>query len=92
MRKRSKWGDFWFTVCVRVICGLILGGLAGVLFGGPFRSGTRGILWHLSHDDFRWVVVWMSAWIIGGAIVSVFTVPYWQWPWYRGRDDDDNAA
>src|SRR5262249_21019879 len=58
-------------------------GLAGLLFG------WRIILRRAARDDARWVVLWLSAWAVGGAFVAAFRIPHWQRPWYRGIVDSE---
>jgi hypothetical protein len=84
--KRSKWPDFLFTIIVRFICGSLLGGLACVFFT------YKGILRSFSHDNTHGPLIWLSLCCAAGGIVAVFTVPYWQTPWYKGvrsRNDDE---
>ncbi len=83
--KQRKWPDFFFTIAVRLVCGMVLGGLACVLFG------YRGILRAFSHSHTHWPLIWLALWAAIGGVIAVFTVPHWQTPWYkgiRGRDDD----
>jgi hypothetical protein len=83
----SKWPDFLFTIAVRFICGVVLGGLACVILF------YRGILRSFSHNHIRTVGIWLAIWCVGGGLVAVFTVPKWQTPWYKGirdrRSDDE---
>jgi hypothetical protein len=84
--KQSKWPDFLFTIAVRLIGGIVLGGLA------CFVLGYRGILRAFSHDNTREPLIWLVLCGLAGGIIAVFTVPHWQTPWYkgiRGRDDDE---
>ena len=77
----SKWPDFLFTIVVRFICGLVLGGMACVLLF------YRGILRSFSHNHIRSVGIWLAIWCVGGGLIAVFTVPKWQTPWYKGIRD-----
>ena len=83
--KKSKWLDFIFTVVVRLICGIILGCLAGLI------AISRYKLWAILGDNTRGPLIVVALFALGGGIVAVFTTPYWQTPWYkgiRGRDGD----
>lgn len=75
--KQSKWPDFLFTITVRFVCGILLGGLACFLFS------WRGILRAFSHDNTHWPLIWLGLCGVGGGVVAAFTVPRWQTPWYR---------
>ena len=75
--KKSKWPDFLFTLAVRFVCGLVLGGLVCFLFG------WRGILRAFSHDNTHWPFIWPGVCGLAGGIVAVFTIPRWQTPWYK---------
>ena len=79
--KQSKWPDFFFTITVRFICGIVLGGLACFFFG------WRGILRAFSHDNTQGPLIWLGLCGLAGGIVAVFTVPRWQTPWYS-RDSE----
>ena len=84
--KKNKWPDFLFTIAVRFLCGIVMGGLACFLFT------WRGILRSFSHDNTRGPLIWLGLCGLIGGLVAVFTVPRWQTPWYKGiggRDDDD---
>jgi hypothetical protein len=84
--KTSKWPDFLFTVLVRFVCGVLLGGLAYFLFF------WRGLLLSFSHDNTKGPLVVMIVCGFIGGIIAVYTIPHWQTPWYkgiRGGDDDD---
>src|SRR5690348_12989167 len=76
--KPSKWPDFVFALAVRLFCGVLLGCLLCLVLG------YRGILRSFSHNHVRAVWVWFGLWGFIGGLVSVFTVPRWQTPWYRG--------
>src|SRR5712664_1739216 len=80
----KRWSDFLFAIGVRVGCGLIIGGLAGLLFG------WRVILRRAARDDSRSVVLWLLAWAVGGALVAVFRIPPWQRPWSKPIFDSDD--
>jgi hypothetical protein len=83
--KPSKWPDFLFTIAVRLICGAVLGCLACFLFF------WRGILRSFSHDHIQGPLLLLLLCGGVGSLIAVFTIPYWQTPWYkgiRGRDDD----
>jgi hypothetical protein len=75
--KQNKWPDFLFTITVRFIFGILLGGLAGFLFS------WSGILHAFSHDNTHVPLIWLGLCGLVGGIVAVFTVPRWQTPWYR---------
>ena len=75
--KKSKWPDFLFTLAVRFVCGLVLGGLV------CFPFGWRGILRAFSHDNTHWPLIWLGVCGLAGGIIAVFTIPRWQTPWYR---------
>ena len=75
--KKSKWPDFLFTLAVRFVCGLVLGGLV------CFPFGRRGILRAFSHDNTHWPLIWLGVCGLAGGIVAVFTIPRWQTPWYK---------
>jgi hypothetical protein len=82
----TKWPDFFFTLAVRFVCGVVLGAGACVIFT------YRGILRAFSHDDTRapLIVLCVSAFV--GGVIAVFTTPHWQTPWYKGvrmRDEED---
>lgn len=87
----KRWSDFLFAIVVRTICGLILGGLAGLAVPFLFRFRT---FWHWVARDEMWpAILWLSGWAAGGALVAVFTTPYWRWPWYEAvRDSSADAA
>ncbi len=81
----NKWPDFLFTLFVRFLCGVLLGGLVCVIFS------YRGILRAFSHDNTRAPLIWLGICALVGGIVAVVKTPYWQTPWYkgiRGREDD----
>jgi hypothetical protein len=80
--KKSKWPDFLFTIAVRFVCGIVLGGLA------CFVVSWRGILRAFSHDHTQWPLVWLGICGLVGGIVAVFTVPRWQTPWYKRNSDE----
>src|SRR5262245_47674770 len=75
--KKSKWPDFLFTIAVRFICGMVLGGVACSFFT------WKGILRAFSHNDTIGPLVWLGICGLIGGVVAVFTVPRWQTPWYR---------
>ncbi|HTR41362.1 MAG TPA: hypothetical protein VMH87_07065 [Pseudomonadales bacterium] len=99
---RSKWADFLFTLAVRFIGGGILGTLAGFLICFPGRgAGKNQILIWVTGDENHphRLVYWILAWAIGGGIIGMFTIPYWQRPWYKYErmtfdkpDKKDDAA
>jgi hypothetical protein len=80
--RKKRLHDFIFALIVRLLCGAVIGGLAGVLFGWKIllKSAGRG--------ESDYVVWWFVAWTLGGAVVAVARIPYWQRPWYRGERDD----
>ena len=75
--RSSKWPDFLFTITVRFVCGIVLGGLACFFFS------WKGILGAFSHNDTHWPLLWLGFCGLAGGIVAVFTVPRWQTPWNR---------
>lgn len=75
--KKSKWPDFLFTIAVRFICGVVLGGLVCVLFS------WKGILYSFSRNHTHGPLVWLGLCGLAGGLVAVFTVPRWQTPWYK---------
>jgi hypothetical protein len=77
--KQSKWPDFFFTITVRFICGIVLGGLLCFLFS------WSGILRAFSHGNTHVPLIWLGLCGLVGGIVAVFTVPRWQTPWYKGN-------
>ena len=79
--KQSKWPDFLFTITVRFVFGIVLGGLVCFLFS------WKGILRAFSHDNTHVPLIWLGLCGLVGGIVAVFTVPRWQTPWYR-RDSE----
>ena len=79
--KNSKWPDFLFTIAVRFVCGLFLGGLVSFLFG------WKGILRAFSHDNTDWPLIWLGLAGFAGSMIAVFTIPRWQTPWYK-RDSE----
>ena len=84
--KRSQWPDFFFTIVVRFIGGVILGCAACLLFG--YRSLLRAF----SQDKTRGPLIWPAGCGLAGGVIAVFATPGWQTPWYKGihgRDDND---
>ena len=79
--KQNKWPDFLFTITVRFVFGIVVGGLVGMLLG------WRGILQAFAHDNTHVPLIWLGLCGLVGGIVAVFTVPRWQTPWYR-RDSE----
>jgi hypothetical protein len=79
----KRWSDFLFAIAVRVVCGLIIGALAGLLLGWQI------VLRRAARDDMGWVVLWLLAWAAGGALVAVFRIPSWQKPWSQGIRDSN---
>jgi membrane peptidoglycan carboxypeptidase len=75
--KQNKWPDFLFTLTVRFVFGIVLGGLACSLFS------WKGILRAFSHNNTHWPLIWMGLWGSVGGVIAVFTVPRWQTPWYK---------
>src|SRR5438270_1758509 len=75
--KQNKWPDFLFTITVRLICGIVLGGLASFLFA------WTGVLRTLSHNNTHRSLIWLGLWGLAGAIIAVCTIPRWQTPWYK---------
>lgn len=83
--KKSKWPDFIVTVIMRFIAGVILGAGVGLI------GGYRGILKALSRDHMKVPGIWLGLCGLVGGIIAVCRTPYWQTPWYKGRDDDQDA-
>jgi membrane peptidoglycan carboxypeptidase len=75
--KQSKWPDFLFTITVRFVCGIVIGGVVCFLFS------WKGILRAFSHNHTLWPLIWLGICGLVGGVVAVFTVPRWQTPWYR---------
>jgi hypothetical protein len=75
---KSEWADFWVTIAMRFLGGILLGALAGVVLG------HRIVLWWLSRDYMRWLGLWIGAWALGGGVIAVLRTPHWQTPWYKG--------
>ncbi|HXI83277.1 MAG TPA: hypothetical protein VNL17_04205 [Verrucomicrobiae bacterium] len=84
----NKWPDFLFTVTIRFIGGVFIGCLACVLFT------YRVILAGFSHDNVHGPILWLILCGVIGGLVTVFTIPHWQTPWYKGiqKRKDDNSA
>jgi hypothetical protein len=83
---RAKWTDFLFTLFVRFVVGVILGILASLLVCVPAGHGGKHALlaWVMGdagHPHRFWY--WILAWSIGGGIIAMLTIPYWQTPWYK---------
>jgi len=78
---KSKWPDFLFTITVRFVCGIVLGGLACFLFS------WRGLLRAFSQNSTYAPFIWLGLCGLIGGVVAVFTIPRWQTPWYR-RDSE----
>jgi len=83
--KKGKWPDFLLTVAFRFIGGMILGGGLGVLFT------YRIILRSFARNHILVPIVILGVFALAGGIVSVFQTPYWQRPWYKGIDRDEDA-
>jgi len=79
----KRWSDFLFAVVVRLICGLILGTLGGLIVG------WRAILRWEAREKTAAIVFWFLAWAVGGAITAVLRIPRWQTPWYTRLSDSD---
>jgi hypothetical protein len=75
---KSKWPDFVFTVAVRFVSGIVLGGLACLLVS------YRAILRSFSHDNAHGPLIWLAVCCLVGGIAAVLTTPHWQTPWYKG--------
>jgi hypothetical protein len=84
--KKSKWPDFIVTVIMRFAAGVVLGAVVGLV------GGYRGILRAFSRDHTRGPVIWLSLCGLVGGIIAVCRTHYWQTPWYKGRDDDQDAV
>ena len=85
--KPNRWPDFLFTVAVRFVSGVVLGGLACVVVA------YRGMLHAFSLDDVSGPLFWLAVCGLGGGLVATLTTPHWQAPWYkgiRGREDNDD--
>ena len=79
--KQSKWPDFLLTVLVRAVCGFVLGSIVFLLIF------WKGILRSLSHNNTHAPLIVMILCGAVGGIIAVFTIPYWQTPWYKGIRD-----
>jgi hypothetical protein len=79
--KKSKWPDFLFTLGVRFVCGVLLGGLV------CFLLTWKGILRAFSHDHVYSPFIWLGVCGLIGGIAMAFTIPRWQTPWYQ-RDSE----
>jgi hypothetical protein len=75
---KDEWADFWVTIAMRFVGGIILGALAGVVLG------HRLILRWLARDGMASVGVWLGAWSLAGGVVAVLRTPQWKTPWYKG--------
>ena len=73
------WSGFIITVVVRFISGMVLGGIASIVYD------YRGILSELSQDALWSVVMRLAVWGIVGGVICVLTTPSYTWPWRRGR-------
>lgn len=80
--KRNPWPDFLFTLAVRFLCGVILGGLA------CFILSWRGILRSFSHDHTQSPLIWLGLCALAGGVIAISTVPRWQTPWYKRNPDE----
>jgi len=86
--KKSKWPDFLLTVAFRFIGGMILGIGVGVLFT------YRVILRSFARNHMMVPVVILGVFGLAGGIIAACKTPYWQRPWYKGidRDEDEQIA
>src|SRR5262249_33475630 len=48
----------------------------------------RGILWAFSRNHTHAPLIWLGLCSLAGGIITLFTVPRWQTPWYK-RDPDE---
>jgi hypothetical protein len=83
--RKSQWPDFLFTIAVRFIVGIVLGGLACFLFT------WRGILWAFSRNHTHGPFIWLGLCGFAGGVIGIFTVPRWQTPWYKKDPDELNV-
>ncbi len=83
--KKSKWPGFLLTVIFRFIGGVILGVGLGVLFT------YRVVLRSFARNHILTPVVILGIFGLAGGIVAVCQTPYWQTPWYKGIDRDEDA-
>jgi hypothetical protein len=81
--KKSKWPDFILTVAFRFIGGMILGCGACLIFS--YRSISRAF----SRNHMSGPLIWMAACGLPGGIIAACKTPYWQTPWYKGKDQTD---
>jgi hypothetical protein len=81
----KRWSDFLFAVVVRLICGLILGALAGLIVG------WRAVLRWEAREKTAAVAFWFIAWAVGGGIIAILRIPRWQTPWYTRLSDSDRV-
>ena len=82
--KKSKWPDFLLTIAFRFIGGVILGVGLGVLFT------YRVILRSFARNHKLVPVIILGVFGLAGGIVAIFQTPYWQRPWYKGIDRDED--
>ncbi len=82
--KKSKWPDFLLTVAFRFIGGMILGIGLGVF------CTYRVILRSFAHNHKLVPVVIVGVFGFVGGIIAVCQTPYWQRPWYKGIDRDED--
>ena len=83
----KRWSDFLFAFSLRLLGGLVLGALAGLLFG--FRMLLR---WE-ARGNMGALGWWLAGWALMGAVVAVARIPEWQTPWYKPMtvsDSDDD--
>lgn len=82
MKKESKWPDYLFTIAVRFVCGVVLGGLA------CFAFTSSGILRAFANNHLSGPLIWLGICGVVGGFIGAFTVPHWQTPWYK-RDQEE---
>src|ERR1044071_958144 len=71
----KRWSDFLFAFSLRLLGGLVLGALAGLLFG--FRMLLR---WE-ARGNMGALGWWLAGWAVVGAGVAVGRNAGWHTPW-----------
>jgi uncharacterized membrane protein YedE/YeeE len=82
--KKSKWPDFFLTIAFRFIGGMILGFGAGMIF--TYRVMLRAF----SRNHISGPVIWLGVCGLVGGIIAACKTPYWQTPWYKGIDNEED--
>jgi hypothetical protein len=83
--KKSKWPDFLLTIVFRFIGGLILGGGAGLLL-------TYRVIWRaFARNHVSGPVILLGLCGLVGGVIAACKTPYWQTPWYKGIDNEEEG-